>query len=220
MCGVKTCYTLIVLSFDSHSHLTNRSCKLEVLDLRVARQSFWNAWAGLDDGVCSPDVVNEKQPVVDHLQQQGKQVVTVIMNLSLKSSHLCKYLKYFCWWAIQRKDVLQVICEKLEFWTIPAYNPVRLLEVFEPRYILELVVNGQWDMRTLEMFAPGLGQMRNLQKLHLNDICMPLESIRNREMNVRCIRKIIPQFSHLVKLQHLYLNGVFFLNERLDQVLR
>ncbi|EGV94420.1 PRAME family member 18 [Cricetulus griseus] len=40
-----------------------RNCKLEVLDLWDAQHNFWNAWAGIEDHVCSPDVVSETQPV-------------------------------------------------------------------------------------------------------------------------------------------------------------
>ncbi|XP_040613347.1 PRAME family member 12-like, partial [Mesocricetus auratus] len=197
-----------------------RSCKLEVLDLRDAQHNFWKVWAGTEDGVCSPNVVSESQPVMPHPIRQGKQVVTVMMNLSLKSRDLCKSLKYFHSWAKQRKDVMQVICEKLEFGVIPVYSSLNILEVFEPSCIQELAVKACWDLRTLAMFAPGLGQMRNLQKLLVNEIFTPLKWFRNREMKEWWSREIISQFSHLTKLQHLYLNGVFFLNERLDQVLR
>ncbi|XP_051029495.1 PRAME family member 12-like [Phodopus roborovskii] len=198
----------------------SRSCKLEVLDFRDAHHNFWNVWAGTEDGVCSPDVVRETQPVVHHPERQGKEVVTVVMNLSLNSSNLCKYLEYFHCWAQQRKDVLQVICEKLEFWALPVYNPLELLEVFEPNCIQELEVNAYWDLTTFSMFAPGLGQMRNLQKLLLNEIFIPIEWLRNNELKLLSIRQIISQFSQLTKLQYLYLNAAFFLLERLDQVLR
>ncbi|XP_040596951.1 LOW QUALITY PROTEIN: PRAME family member 12-like [Mesocricetus auratus] len=197
-----------------------RSCKLEVLDLRDAQHKFWNVWAGSEHGVCSPDVVSESQPSVCQPIQRGKQVVTVMVNLSLNSRDLCESLKYFHWWAKQRKDVLQVICQKLEFGALPDYNPLKLLEVFEPISIQVLEVNGKWDLRTLALFAPGLGQMRNLQKLILNEILTLTEWITNREIQEWYSREIIIQFSQLNKLQHLYLNGVSILNERLDQVLR
>ncbi|CAH7488176.1 Pramef6 [Phodopus roborovskii] len=197
-----------------------RNCKLEVLDFRDAHHNFWNVWAGTEDGVCSPDVVVETQPVVHHPERQGKEVVTVMMNLSLHSRHLCEYLECFHCWAQQRKDVLQVICEKLEFGARPVYNPLELLEVFAPCSIRELEVNARWDLRTLAKFAPGLGQMKNLQKLLLHEVITPLRWLWNQEMKRRCFRQIVSQFSQLNKLQHLCLNRVFLLNARLDQVLR
>ncbi|XP_005087927.2 PRAME family member 12-like [Mesocricetus auratus] len=138
---------------------TPMSCKLEVLDLRDTQHNFWKVWAGTEDVVCFADVVSESQPAVRNPIRRGKQVVTVRMDLSLKSRDLCKSLKYFHWWAKQRKGMLQVICEKLEFGARPVYKPLKLLEVFEPSSIQELEVNAHWDLRTLAMFAPGLEQV-------------------------------------------------------------
>ncbi|XP_040590841.1 PRAME family member 12-like [Mesocricetus auratus] len=197
-----------------------RACKLEVLDLRDFQHNFWKVWAGTEDVECSPDVISERQSAVCHTIRRGKQVVTVMMNLSLKSRDLCKSLKYFHWWAKQRKDVVQVICEKVEFGALPAYKPLKLLEVFEQSSIQELEVNARWDLRTLAMFAAGLGQMRNLQKLLINEIFTPLEWFRDQERKEWCFTEIISQFSQLNKLKNLYLNGVFFLHGRLDRVLR
>ncbi|XP_040596947.1 PRAME family member 9/15-like, partial [Mesocricetus auratus] len=196
-----------------------RSCKLEVLDLRDAENNFWQVWAATEDGVCPPDIIGESQPAMHLPIRQGNQVVTVMMNLSLQSVDLCLLLKYFHSWAKQRKDVLQVICEKLEFGALPVYKPLMLLEVFEPRSIQELELNACWDLRTFATFAPGLGKMRNLQKLLVNNISIPSEWFSNIELKEWCFTEIISQFSQLNKLQQLYLNGVFFLNERLDQVL-
>ncbi|XP_038190284.1 PRAME family member 12-like [Arvicola amphibius] len=196
------------------------TCKLQELDLRDAQHDFWNFWVETEDGVCSPDVNNETQPMVHGPRQGEKQVVTVWMNLSLETSHLSKYLKYFYWWAKQRKDVVQVMCPKLEFWATPLYNPLILLEVFEPSSIGEFVVNGCWTLRTLVMIAPGLVQMKNLQKILLNGIFTPLEWFGNHKMVEECITEIIYQIPELKKIQHLQLNNVCFLKERLDQVLR
>ena len=115
---------------------------------------------------------------------------------------------------------MQLFCEKLEFGALPVYNPLELLEVFEPSCIQELEVNAPWDLRTIAKFAPALGQMTNLQILCLKEIFMPLHCFWNREMKEKCFQQIIFQFTKLNKLQHLYLNRVFFLNARLDQVLR
>ncbi|CAO2589944.1 PRAME family member 12 [Lemmus lemmus] len=193
---------------------------LQELDLRDAQHNFWNFWVGTEDGVCSPDVNTETQPVAHGPIQEQKQVVTIWMNLSLETNHLSKYLKYFCWWAQQRKDVVQVMCPKLEFGATPLYNPLVLLEVFEPSSIEELAVNARWDLKTLLMIAPGLSQMKNLQKILLNGIFTPLEWFGNREMREWCTTEIINRVPELKKIQHLQLNDICFLKERLDQVLR
>jgi hypothetical protein len=146
--------------------------------------------------------------------------MTIKMNLSLMSCHPSAYLKYFYQWANQRKDVIQVICEKLVFGAIPAYDPLDILEVFDPGSIQELEINTCWDLRTLALLAPGLGQMKNLQKLLFKEICMPLDWPWHQEMEACCVTEIFSQSSKLHKLQHLYLNDVYFLAERLVQMLR
>ena len=208
------------MSFESPSRLTNRSCKLQELDLRDAQHNFWNFWVGTEDGVCSPDVISETRPVVYSPGQGGKQVVTVWMNLSLKSRHLSKDLKYFYRWAKLRKEVVQVMCPKLEFGATPLYNSLMLLEVFEPSSIEEFTVSARWTLRTLVKIAPGLSQMKNLQKIFLNGISVPFEWFGKCKMVDQCITEIINQIPVLKKIQHLKLNDVCFLNEQLDEVLR
>ncbi|XP_041911213.1 PRAME family member 12-like [Arvicola amphibius] len=196
------------------------TCKLQELDLRDAQHDFWNFWVGTEDGVCSPDVISETPPMVHGPRRREKQVVTVWMDFSLMTTYLCKYLKYFYWWAKQRKDVVQVMCPKLEFWDTPIFNPLMLLEVFEPSSIGEFAVNGRWTLSDLVKIAPGLGQMKNLQKIFLNGIFIPFEWLRKEKKVNKRITEIIYQISELKKIQHLQLNNVCFLNERLDQVLR
>ncbi|KAK7796210.1 hypothetical protein U0070_002119, partial [Myodes glareolus] len=119
-----------------------------------------------------------------------------------------KQLKYFYWWAMQRKDVVQVMCPKLEFGATPLYNPLMLLEVFDPSSIEEFAVNARWTLRTLVMIAPGLGQMKNFRKsfsMESSHLWSVLETERGE--------------NELKKIQHLQLNHVCFLKERLDQVI-
>ncbi|XP_028641826.1 PRAME family member 12-like [Grammomys surdaster] len=196
-----------------------RRWKLQVLDLRDANHDFWNVWAGIEDGVRLPDI-RQPQPLMYHPKQKGKQSLTVRINLSLNPSHISKYNEYFYQWAKERKDVVQVNCQKMEIWTNPVYHPPYLQDVVELSSIQELEVYKHCDLNTLVTIAPNLGQMINLQKLLLNDIHISFNWIGNKEMEDWCLIMIIPQFSKLQKLQHLYLNDVCFVNERLDQVLR
>lgn len=199
---------------------THSRWKLEVLDLRDAHHDFWNGWAGLQHVCCSPDVFVENQPVENHPILEGKHAMIILMNLSLMSCHPSNYLKYFYRWAKQRKNMIQVICKKLKFGAIPAYNPLAVLKVLDPGSIQELVINSCWDIYTLALLAPGLGQMKNLQKLLIKEMGIPLGRPRDRELEASYVAEIFHQFSNLHKLRHLYLNDVCFVNERLDQVLR
>jgi hypothetical protein len=66
------------------------------------------------------------------------------------------------------------------FWIIPLYNPLYLLAIVEPGSIQELEIYKHWDLVTLTMIIPGLGQMRNLHKLLLNDIHIIFEVAQKR----------------------------------------
>ncbi|XP_031196872.1 PRAME family member 12-like [Mastomys coucha] len=194
--------------------------KLQVVDLGDALHNFWNGQPGLQHVVWSPHDFGKNQPVENHPILGGKQTVTILMNLSLMSCRPSKYLKYFYRWAKQRKNTIQVICQKLEFRAIPAYDPLVVLKVFDPGSIQELEITTYWDIYTLALLAPGLGQMKNLQKLLFMEINIPLDRPRDREKEASCFREIFRQFSKLQKLQHLYLNNVYYLYEHLDQALR
>ena len=143
--------------------------------------------------------------------------MTIKMNLSLMSRRPSKYLKYLYRWAKERKNGIQVICENLEFGAIPAYDPLDILKVFDAASIQELAINTRWDIYTLASLAPGVGQMKNLQKLIFMNIRRP--DLRDLE-EARIVTEIFSEFSKLHKLQHLYVNDVYFLTERLDQMLR
>lgn len=68
---------------------------LQVLDLRAAHHDFWNVWAGMQHVVCSPNIIDQIQPVGNHAIPGRKQAITILMNVSLKSRCLSKYLEYF-----------------------------------------------------------------------------------------------------------------------------
>ncbi|XP_028645038.1 PRAME family member 12-like [Grammomys surdaster] len=197
-----------------------RRRKLQVLDFRNAHHDFWYGWAGRQHIICSPDVTDHNQAVGNHPILGGKQTMTILMNCFHMSHCPSKQVKYFYQWAKQRKEVIQVICQKLEFGEFPAYDPLDILEVFDTGSIQELEINTGCDIRTLALLAPVLGQMKNLQTLIFNEIDVPVNLPQDQEREACCFTEIFSQFSKLNKLQHLYLNEVFFLNGHLDQVLR
>lgn len=207
---------VILMSF----FFTHRRWKLQVLDLRDAHHDFWDGWAGRQHTLCSPDVTGNNQAVGIHPILGGKQTRTVLIDYFLVSHFSSKYLKYFYQWAKQRQDVIQVICQKLEFGECPAYDPLEVLEVLDAGSIQQLEINTCCDLHTLALLAPGLGQMQNLQRLIFKEIYVPVHLPRDQEMEARCFTEIFSQFSKLNKLQHLYLNDVYFVSGRLDQVLR
>jgi cytochrome b involved in lipid metabolism len=129
----------------------------------------------------SPDI-SQIQPLMEHPIQRGKQAVTVWINLSVNPRHTSEYSEYYYQWAKERKDVVQVNWQKVEFWTNPLYHPPYLLDVVEPSSIQALEVYKHCDLDTLVVIAPDLGQVRTLQYLLLHDIHMSLKWLGNKEM--------------------------------------
>ena len=90
------------------------------------------------------------------------------------------------------------------------------MKVFDAASIQELAINTRWDIYTLASLAPGMGRMKNLQKLIFMNIRRP--DLRDLE-EARIVTEIFSEFSKLHKLQHLHLHNVDFLSERLDLML-
>lgn len=76
-------------------YFPHRSWKLQVLDLRDAYYNFRNVCAGLEQEDCSPVVIGKNQSVGNHHIQERKQIMTILMNISLMTHLPYKYLQYF-----------------------------------------------------------------------------------------------------------------------------
>ncbi|XP_059130763.1 PRAME family member 8-like [Peromyscus eremicus] len=196
--------------------------KLQVLDLRNVQHSFWNIWTGREDGDCSAETVDERPVVKDlpryELRWRHLKVVTdLYLRLRLNEEQAC-FLK----WVQQRKDFLQIHCMNMKIWTVPVCTVKEILDVFHPGNIEELELNTGWDVFTLAQFAPCLGQMKSLRKLSLARVCRNAFGIgpRTADREEKCISKVIAQFSKLHCLQHLSMNGIFFLKDHMEQILR
>ena len=81
-------------------------------------------------------------------------------------------------------------------------NIVQVLGIVQLDCIQEVEVSCIWHLSTLAMFAPFLGQMSNIQRLHLSHINLPaLEEQEERHHIVQ----ITLQFLKLYHLRHLHL---------------
>ncbi|XP_059130762.1 PRAME family member 6-like [Peromyscus eremicus] len=195
--------------------------KLQVLDLRNVQHSFWNIWTGREDGDCSAETVDER-PVVKVLSRYElrwrhlKVVTDFYLRLRLNEEQAC-FLK----WVQQRKDFLQIHCINMKIWTVPMCTVKEILNVFHPGNIEELELNLAWNVSKLAQFASCLGQMRSLCKLSLKNKGQNTFGLvyRTADMEKR-IRKAFAQFSKLHHLQHLSMNGIFFLKDHMKQILR
>ncbi|XP_055451357.1 PRAME family member 12-like [Psammomys obesus] len=198
-----------------------RRGKLQVLDLRKKHHEFWSIWADAEDGDCLAETPDEQQVVKVlpryALRQRLKVVADLWLMYGLNEKQAC-----FLQWAHQRKGSIQFCCMEMKIWALPVFVTGEVLNVFHLEYIEELELNMLiWDLLKLLQLAPYLGQMRNLRKLFLAYIFKIVFMIGNRttDREEKCVRNFISQFSKLNCFQHLSMNGMYFLRDRLKQVL-
>ncbi|XP_060234737.1 PRAME family member 12-like isoform X1 [Meriones unguiculatus] len=198
-----------------------RRGKLQVLDLRKKHHEFWSIWAGAEDGGCSAETTDEQQVVKVlpryALRRRLKVVADLCFRLRADEEQRC-----FLQWAHQRKGSIQFCCPEMTIWAQPIHIMKEILNVFHPEHIRVFELNTHWNVFLLAAFAPCLGEMRNLHKLLLAPISTSVFKISNRttDREDKCINKFISQFSRFNCLQHLSLKSVYFLRDRINQVLR
>ena len=95
------------------------------------------------------------------------------------------------------------------------------MNVFHPEHITELELYTDWTLLRLAHFAPYFGQMKNLEKVFLAPLHKNTSPIMNitGASKVKCIKKIISQFSKFNCLQHVFMKRVHFLRDHLHQIL-
>ncbi|XP_029413524.1 PRAME family member 12-like [Nannospalax galili] len=191
-----------------------RRWNLEVLDLRTV----WPG-AGYEDRHLPWD-----EPMEAHADCGVKRPLKVLFDYSLQyEEDINERQECFIQWAQQRKSWLHLCCKKVQISYATDYNFWSLLKLFDPVCVQEVKVIANLDLKTLETFAPVLGQMRNLHKLFVKGTC---KSWRDefedtyRDLEKTWINAFISQFPKLHTLQHLYMCNVHFLEGRLDQLLR
>ncbi|XP_051027048.1 PRAME family member 8-like [Acomys russatus] len=197
-----------------------RKRKLQVLDLSNVHHDFWDVWAGTEDGARSAEMVREKQRGTGlhryALRRRLKVVTNLCFGLCLDEHH-----EYLLQWAQERRGSLQLYCRKMHISPLSMYTVRKVLKIFQPECIEELVLNGGWTLPTLTSFAPCLGQMRNLRKFFLtimhDDRSDPDNTLTDAQR--KKVTKFKSQFSKLNCLQHLSMSGVYFLSGHMKQLL-
>ncbi|CAO2639291.1 PRAME family member 12 [Lemmus lemmus] len=193
---------------------------LQVLDLRQVQYDFWRIWTGREGGDGAAETVEEKQVAKVLPRYALRRRLKVIVELCLWPS-MREELACFLQWAQQRKASLQLHCTKIKTKALPVCTIKALLN-FQPQHIEELDLYLVYDVSTLECFVPCLGHMRSLQKLSLtlvqNTLRFGNSSTDTEEEE--CARMLISRFSKFNCLQHLSLIGVYFLINRMEQLLR
>ena len=183
--------------------------------------AFWDIWAGAEDGSCSSEPLDEKPTVVKFRRRYAqRRQLKVVADLCL-SPHHDETQAYFLKWAQQRKDSLHLCCINMKIWAMPVDFVLEILNVFHPEHIEEFELNTEWNVFNLARLAPCFWQMRNLRKVFLAPLHKNTSPIMNitGASKVKCIKKIISQFSKFNCLQHVFMKRVHFLRDHLHQIL-
>ncbi|XP_064149515.1 melanoma antigen preferentially expressed in tumors-like [Loxodonta africana] len=203
-----------------------RRWKLKVLDLRAnAYTDFWNIWSGTlpTTSKGSLEELRAKRKKVDNSRMGEKQSLApmeVLIDLCLKETNMDEFLTFLIRRVRQREGLLALCCRKLKIVAMPLQNIEKILKTVQLDYVQEVEVNCTWELSTLARFAPRLGQMVNLTGLRLSHIVMSSFVSWAAEDVEKLVSQFTSQLLSLHQLQDLYLGSVFFLEGRLDQVLR
>ena len=131
----------------------------------------------------------------------------VFVDLCLKEKTLDNFLTYFLRWVEQRKTSVHLCCKKLKIVSMPMDNIVKVLSMVQLDCIQEVQVSCTWNLSTLAMFAPFLGEMCNLQRL----ILFPVHVSAFKKQEEHHIVQITSQFLRLDHLRDLHLEFPSFL---------
>ncbi|XP_034359780.2 preferentially expressed antigen in melanoma-like protein 7 [Arvicanthis niloticus] len=198
-----------------------RRQKLQVLDLRNVHHDFWDVSAGPVDGDRSAETVCEKQIPTRPHRYALRQRLKVVTDLHLEFD-LDEYQTYLLQWAQERRGSLHLCCVKMQIRGLSMSTVKKVFKIFQPECIEELELNTGWTLSTLAGFAPCLGQMKHLRKLLLTVVHENLFNflITSTDTQEKRVTKFISQFSKFNCLQHLNMIGVYFLEDRLDELFR
>uniref|UniRef100_A0A8C3W747 Uncharacterized protein n=1 Tax=Catagonus wagneri TaxID=51154 RepID=A0A8C3W747_9CETA len=193
-----------------------RRCKLRVLDLRNTGQYFWSTWSGDTDRVLELMMA----PVTEDSSRKEQRLapLEVFLELVLNEAAMDECLIYLILWAARRKDSVHLCCKTLKIESVPIESTVQFLSMMPLDCLQEVQVNCTWQLSSLAMFAPFLGQMSNVQRLLFSPIHVsPLEEHEEQQQQVD---QFTSQFLGLHHLRDLHLETPSFLQGRLDQMLR
>uniref|UniRef100_A0A8C0WZN0 Leucine-rich repeat-containing protein 14 n=1 Tax=Castor canadensis TaxID=51338 RepID=A0A8C0WZN0_CASCN len=200
-----------------------RRWKLQVLDLGSEHQNFWNMWSKSMPEDCILQTKSKNQAAEVPPRIGVKQPLRLIVDVNLEPCDLNKFQLYLFEWVQQRKSLIQLCCRKMQIWglsilVIRTWSIHRVLGLLELDWMEELVMDCPWTLQALVMFAPYLGQMRNLHKLNISHTCVS-ESI-TPEQHEQLVTTFTSQFGKLGCLQQLCMSRAYFLHGHLHQVLR
>ncbi|XP_019809865.2 PRAME family member 8-like [Bos indicus] len=192
-----------------------RRGKLRVLDLRNTGQDFWNMWSGGKGHMPSS---SQLVPVAEDMSRKRHPLtpLEVYIELCLTKKPLEKFLTYLFRWVEQRKASIHLCCKKMKIISMSKENMKTVLRMVKLDCVQMVKLSFTQKLSTLAQFAPLLGQMSNVQSLILSRI----RGSAVEEQDHQDLLQLTSQILRLQNLRDLRMEAPFFLEGRLDQMLR
>lgn len=193
----------------------HRRGKLRVLDLRNTSQDFWNMWSGGKGHMPSSSLL---VPVAEDMSRKRHPLtpLEVYIELCLTKKPLEKFLTYLFRWVEQRKASIHLCCKKMKIISMSKENMKEVLRMVKLDCVQMVKLSFTQKLSTLAQFAPLLGQMSNVQSLILS--CIRGSAVE--EQDHQDLLQLTSQILRLQNLRDLRMEAPFFLEGRLDQMLR
>ncbi|XP_036034468.1 PRAME family member 12-like [Onychomys torridus] len=199
-----------------------RRWKLQVLDLQKVHQDFWDEQTGGIDVSYTLQVLSQKETEEEQEPECGvKQPLRVLADFDLCGEHLKETDKYLLKWARLRKGSVQLCCRELKIRASHFYTVIAILNTLDRDCVQELQLNSWWHQGSQAWFAHCLAQLGNLCKLPLLGIRQTAFSGNSALPDMKkYVTEPGPLFPNLDCLQHLYMDGIYFLKDNLETLLR
>ncbi|XP_077883865.1 PRAME family member 12-like [Ictidomys tridecemlineatus] len=194
-----------------------RRRKLQVLDLQRVPRNFWRTWSGALVDARSPEAMKKNQTSKHGPALTAKPPFQVVIDLCLTERPLDEFQAHLFLWVTQRRDMIQLSCKRLKIFGKPTGHTRKVLRLLQLDSIQKVEVHCTWAPSTLAACAPFLGQMRNLRKLLVSQVCVPAHT--SPEEQERLLAQLTLQFRRMDCLRKFCVDAVLLLEGLLEQVL-
>ncbi|KAM4820357.1 PRAME family member 12-like [Thomomys bottae] len=182
--------------------------KLQVLDLQNEHPEIWTRGYHYMAQVSYQDILTERATKSHCSRMSAKQPLVISVNMTIKCGTIDDLQAYLLQWALERKEQIQIFSRKVQILSDSIFEIQKALLVVRLDSIHELVVSKFRQPETLNIFAPYLGQMKNLHFLNFSNICDHLSSFSPNNFWYSC--KLGEHLGQLQHLQELHVHDCFF----------
>ncbi|KAG3283713.1 PRAME family member 6-like [Ictidomys tridecemlineatus] len=194
-----------------------RRWKLQVLDLWNVLQNFWRMWSGVLVDACSPVEIKKNLTLKLGPAMAAKPPFNVVIDLSLRKKTLDEFLTHLFLWVRQRRDRLNLCCNRLKIFGKPTSYTRKVLRLLQLDSVQKVEVHCAWAPSTLAACALFFGQMRNLSKLLVSQVYVL--AYTSQEEQEQLLAQLTSPLLRMDFLQKFCANAVFLLEDHLKQVL-